>query len=206
MNMNQIPPQSSFPQDEQIQVSQPFPSYRRCSRPFIIFMPLPTGLLLGEPRLFELGSPELHTVFYMWPHQSRVKGEDHLPQPADHAHPQIPLVFFATGTHCWLMTNLLSTRTSRSFSAGYVRSLLTLFVWWNFTCFKTSGTIPWNNFNIFVTNKLSPISVVGFLLHPWISSRCTYCLITCKVRIRKNRLTQLGDFSDMADLLCSNLN
>ena len=31
-------------------------------------------------------------------------------------HPKIPLAFLATRAHCWLMANLMSTRTCRSFS------------------------------------------------------------------------------------------
>jgi len=32
------------------------------------------------PVSLEVGRPELDTVLQMWPHQDRVKGEDHLPQ------------------------------------------------------------------------------------------------------------------------------
>jgi len=37
-------------------------------------------------------------------------------------HPRIPVTFFATSTHCWLMENLSSTRTRRSFSTGVLSS------------------------------------------------------------------------------------
>ena len=37
-------------------------------------------------------------------------------------HPRIPLAFLAIGAHCWLMANLLSTRTPRSYSTELLSS------------------------------------------------------------------------------------
>jgi len=72
------------------------------------------------PVFLELGSPELDTVVQTWPHQGRVGGEDQIPRRAGHAlfnAPQDP-----TGANCWLMANLLSTRTSRFFSTELLSS------------------------------------------------------------------------------------
>ena len=72
------------------------------------------------PVFFELGTPELDTVFQTWLHQGRVEVEDHLSQPAGHClfnASQDTIGFLSTRPHCWLMANLLSSRTPSSFSA-----------------------------------------------------------------------------------------
>lgn len=77
-----------------------------------------TLLLYKFPVILELGSLEL-------PHEGNIEREDHLPCPAGHAFfnaPQIPLTFMAIGAHCWLMANLLSTRTPRFFFAEFLFS------------------------------------------------------------------------------------
>jgi len=59
----QITPQSSFHEDEHL-ISSLWPF---------------AGLLLQDPCLVELWSPELYTVFQMRLHQGRVEVEDHFP-------------------------------------------------------------------------------------------------------------------------------
>ena len=108
-------------------------SYLRCSRPFTIFVALHWTLSRRSMSFFGLGSSELDTVFQMWPHQSRVEVEDHLPRPDGHSplmHPRIPLAFMATRAHCWLMANLSFTRTPRSFSAELLSSRSAANLYW----------------------------------------------------------------------------
>ena len=45
-------------------------------------------------------------------------------------HPRIPLAFLAARAHCWLMVNLLSTRTPRSLSAELLYSRSTPSLYW----------------------------------------------------------------------------
>lgn len=54
----------------------------------------------------------------MWPHQDRVEREDHLFS----MYPRIPLAFLAVRAHCWLMAQLLFTRTPRSFCTELLSS------------------------------------------------------------------------------------
>ena len=69
------------------------------------------------PACHVLRSPELNTVVQMWPHQGRAEGEDHLPQSDGHTHLMHPRIPLATRARCWLMANLLTTTTFRSFSS-----------------------------------------------------------------------------------------
>jgi len=73
----------------------------------------------------------------MWPCQGRVEGEDRLPWPAGHTlfnAPQNSIgLLHHQGTsreHCWLMANLLSTRTTRSVSAEPLSSWSSLNLHW----------------------------------------------------------------------------
>ena len=58
----------------------------------------------------------MDTLIQMCPQQGRGERDDRFTLPADHAVCNAPLAFWATGAHCWLMDNLLSTRMPRSFS------------------------------------------------------------------------------------------
>ncbi|KAJ7401573.1 hypothetical protein BTVI_94439 [Pitangus sulphuratus] len=67
------------------------------SQPFFVREILQTSTHPYSPSLdplqqflvfLELGSPELDTALQMWPHQGRVEGQDHLPQPAGDAFPK----------------------------------------------------------------------------------------------------------------------
>jgi len=71
-----------------------------------------------------MGGPELDTVLQMWPYLGRIVGKGELLQPAGHAFLDVPRIPFALATraHCWLMANLKSTRTPRSFSAELLSS------------------------------------------------------------------------------------
>jgi len=98
------------------------------------FQPFPhtedaPGLLsLGGPPLDSLQQfplsrarrgPELDTALQLQPHQGTAEGRItslNLPATLFAMHPGIPLAFLATRAHRWLMDNLLSTRTPRSFS------------------------------------------------------------------------------------------
>jgi len=57
----------------------------------------------------------------MWPQHVRIKGITSLNLLAVLflMHPRVPLVFLATGAHCWLMDNLLSTRTLKFFPSDH---------------------------------------------------------------------------------------
>jgi len=69
--------QSSLLWPEESQVSQPFLVREMLQAPNHLCWPT-TGLS-GSSLSFEQRSAELDTVLQMWPHQSRVEGEDHLP-------------------------------------------------------------------------------------------------------------------------------
>jgi len=60
----------------------------------------------------------------MWPHQGRVEGEEHLPQPAAHTLFNAPqdIGVLVTRAPCCLMANLLSTKVPRPFSAELLSS------------------------------------------------------------------------------------
>ena len=45
-------------------------------------------------------------------------------------HPSIPLAFYATRAHCWLIINLLSIRSPRSFSADLLSNRSVLNMYW----------------------------------------------------------------------------
>jgi len=91
-----------------------------CSRPLIIFISLRWALSKRSLSV-ELGRPELGPVLQMWPHQGRVKGKKHLPRPAGHtlcnAAWDTVGCLGHRGAQCWLMTNLLATRTPKAFTA-----------------------------------------------------------------------------------------
>lgn len=58
------------------------------------------------------------STLFTSPHQGRAKGESSLPQPAAQtllSAPQDAMAFLATRAPCWLMGNLLPTRTPRPF-------------------------------------------------------------------------------------------
>ena len=62
--------------------------------------------------------PKLHTVLQMRTHQCVVDWDSPFPQMAavpGLMHPRIQLAFLA---HCWLIFNLLSSKTSESLSAS----------------------------------------------------------------------------------------
>lgn len=69
---------------------------------------------------------EPRTGLKMWPFQSRMVREDHLPWPLATTlslmHPGTPLAFLATSEHCWLMASLLSASIPRSFSIELLSS------------------------------------------------------------------------------------
>jgi len=44
--------------------------------------------------------------------------------------PRVLSTFFAAGAHCWLMVNLVSTRTSRGFSANLLSSWAAPSIYW----------------------------------------------------------------------------
>mgnify|MGYP001857004296 CR=1 FL=1 len=76
--------------------------------------------------LFVLGSPELDAVIQVGSHESRVMGQNHLPQPAGHllTQPRIQLALWPASAHCWLMSSLSPTDTSKSFSEGCSQAIL----------------------------------------------------------------------------------
>jgi len=59
------------------------------SSPLIIFVALFWICSRGSMSL--LGSPELHTILQLWPHQDWVEGKEDLPQPAGNALCDVPL-------------------------------------------------------------------------------------------------------------------
>ena len=72
-----------------------------------------------------LGSPELNTVLQVWPHQCWVEGKAPLPRPAGHTLPnaaQETTSHLAARAHCWLMFNLVPTRTLKSCSTKLLSS------------------------------------------------------------------------------------
>ena len=72
-----------------------------------------------------LGSPALDPAFQVWPHHCGVEGKDPLLWPGGNSPPnsaQDTKRFFDTRAHCWLMFNMVSTRTSSSFSAKLLSS------------------------------------------------------------------------------------
>ena len=114
-----IPSQPSFPQAEQPQVSQPFLTQEMLQALHPLCGPLPDSFQ-EIPIFLELGSPELDRVASKWPHQGRAEGRITflaLLATFYSMDPRMPLAFLATRAHCWLISKLLFTRTSRSFSA-----------------------------------------------------------------------------------------
>lgn len=63
----------------------------------------------------EPGSPELDTVFQVWPHQRWGIGKGSPPSALHLMQPRTPFTFFAARAHCWLMFSLVSSRTPALF-------------------------------------------------------------------------------------------
>ena len=112
----------------------------------------------------------------MWPHQNRVEGLDLLAMFLL-MHPRISFDFLATRAHCWLMANLLSIRTPRSFSAEIFSSRSTLSLYWYMWLFLSRCGI----LHLPFLNLISSLSVqLSRLSMSWSTSLlvCQHCIIS----------------------------
>jgi len=105
---------------EQPQLSQPFLT-GDVLQPLDHFCGPPLDLLQQLHVLLVLRAPELDTRLQVGSHQSRVEGQNHLPQPAcqaafDAAQDTVGLL--AASADCWLMSSFTPISTPKSFMAG----------------------------------------------------------------------------------------